>query len=126
MVVNERGVTMLVAMCRTNNQFVRPVLVMFVVLVQVFVRSPPPSRRHRSADLRRRLQCVKMIRHIHRKPDRPVWLGRISSAMKSGAWLALIEFKEGKLPEGPPESAKIPRAHRKFFGVAIGGTMFQR
>jgi hypothetical protein len=30
--------------------------------------------------------------------------------MKSGARLALIEFKEGKLPEGPPEAAKIPRA----------------
>lgn len=27
------------------------------------------------------------------------------------ARLALIEFKEGKLPEWPPESAKIPRAH---------------
>jgi len=30
--------------------------------------------------------------------------------MPSGARLALIEFKEGDLPEGPPESAKIPRA----------------
>jgi hypothetical protein len=30
--------------------------------------------------------------------------------MKPGARLALIEFKEGKLPEGPPEGAKIPRA----------------
>ena len=24
--------------------------------------------------------------------------------------MALVEFKEGKLPEGPPEGAKIPRA----------------
>ena len=47
---------------------------------------------------------------LHHVPDRPVWLGRIASAMKPGAKLALIEFKEGKLPEGPPESAKIPRA----------------
>jgi ubiquinone/menaquinone biosynthesis C-methylase UbiE len=47
---------------------------------------------------------------LHHVPDRPVWLGRISSAMKSGSKLALIEFKEGKLPEGPPESAKFPRA----------------
>ena len=30
--------------------------------------------------------------------------------MKHGAKLALVEFKEGKLPEGPPDSAKIPRA----------------
>ncbi len=47
---------------------------------------------------------------LHHIPDRPVWLGRIASAMKSGSKLVLIEFKEGKLPEGPPESAKIPRA----------------
>jgi hypothetical protein len=30
--------------------------------------------------------------------------------MKTGSRLALIEFKEGKLPEGPPESAKITKA----------------
>ena len=30
--------------------------------------------------------------------------------MKSGARLVLIEFKEGKLPEGPPEAVKVPRA----------------
>jgi SAM-dependent methyltransferase len=47
---------------------------------------------------------------LHHVPDRPAWLGRISSEMKPGAKLALIEFKEGKLPEGPPEAAKIPRA----------------
>ena len=29
--------------------------------------------------------------------------------MPSAARLALIEFKEGDLPEGPPESMKIPR-----------------
>ncbi len=30
--------------------------------------------------------------------------------MKSGARLALIEFKKGKLPQGPPDAAKIPRS----------------
>lgn len=29
--------------------------------------------------------------------------------MRPGARLALIEFKEGKLTEGPPEGMKIPR-----------------
>ncbi len=29
--------------------------------------------------------------------------------MKPGARFVLIEFREGKLPEGPPESAKIPK-----------------
>jgi hypothetical protein len=47
---------------------------------------------------------------LHHIPDRSAWLGRIVAEMKSGAKLALIEFKEGALPEGPPASAKIPRA----------------
>jgi ubiquinone/menaquinone biosynthesis C-methylase UbiE len=46
---------------------------------------------------------------LHHVADRPAWLGRVSSSMKKGARLALIEFKEGKLPAGPPEGAKIPR-----------------
>jgi SAM-dependent methyltransferase len=47
---------------------------------------------------------------LHHVTDRPGWLRSIAAPMKSGARLALIEFKEGQLPEGPPESAKIPRA----------------
>ena len=47
---------------------------------------------------------------LHHVPDRAGWLGRVAAEMKTGARLALIEFKEGKLPEGPPEGAKIPRA----------------
>jgi SAM-dependent methyltransferase len=53
---------------------------------------------------------------LHHVPDRPAWLGRIANKMKPGARLALIEFKEGKLPEGPPEGAKIPRA--QLIGLA--------
>ena len=47
---------------------------------------------------------------LHHVPDRLAWLSLVASQMKPGARLALIEFKAGKLPEGPPESAKIPRA----------------
>jgi ubiquinone/menaquinone biosynthesis C-methylase UbiE len=47
---------------------------------------------------------------LHHVADRPAWLAKLASEMKSRARLALIEFKEGKLPEGPPEAAKIPRA----------------
>jgi SAM-dependent methyltransferase len=46
---------------------------------------------------------------LHHVPDRPAWLAKVAAAMKPGARLALIEFKEGALPEGPPESVKIPR-----------------
>jgi len=30
--------------------------------------------------------------------------------MPSGARLVLVEFKEGDIPEGPPETMKLPRA----------------
>lgn len=56
---------------------------------------------------------------LHHVPERSKWLGRIAAAMKPGARLALIEFKEGDLPEGPPASAKIPRAQLlSLFGAA--------
>jgi hypothetical protein len=43
--------------------------------------------------------------------------------MKTGAKLALIEFKEGKLPEGPPEAAKIPRAQLVSLASHAGLTL---
>ena len=46
---------------------------------------------------------------LHHVKDRTSWLGKITRAMNSGSRLVLIEFKEGDLPEGPPESTKIPR-----------------
>ncbi len=47
---------------------------------------------------------------LHHVPEPTAWLGRIAGSMRRGARLALIEFKEGPLPQGPPESLKIPRA----------------
>jgi SAM-dependent methyltransferase len=47
---------------------------------------------------------------LHHVADRPAWLGKLSAEMRSGAHLVVVEFKEGNLPEGPPEAAKIPRA----------------
>ena len=46
---------------------------------------------------------------LHHVTDRPAWLAKITKAMRSGSKLVLLEFKEGDLPEGPPESVKIPR-----------------
>ena len=46
---------------------------------------------------------------LHHVADRQAWLAKLVGRMKSGARLALIEFKEGRLPEGPPEAVKIPR-----------------
>jgi SAM-dependent methyltransferase len=53
---------------------------------------------------------VFMCDVLHHVPDRTAWLGRLAGKMPAGARLALLEFKEGKLPEGPPEDVKIPKA----------------
>jgi len=47
---------------------------------------------------------------LHHVADRSAWLGKLVAEMRPGTRLVLIEFKEGDLPEGPPESVKIPRA----------------
>jgi len=57
---------------------------------------------------------------LHHVPNPTEWLGKLVSAMHPGARLVLIEFKEGKLPEGPPEQVKIPRAHLVEFATDAG------
>jgi SAM-dependent methyltransferase len=57
---------------------------------------------------------------LHHVAGRKAWLAKLSSEMKPGARLVLIEFKEGKLPEGPPESVKIPRAEIVKLVTAAG------
>jgi len=47
---------------------------------------------------------------LHHVQQRHAWLRRLHDEMKAGARLALIEFREGDLPEGPPEQLKITRA----------------
>lgn len=47
---------------------------------------------------------------IHHVDGREAWLRKLAAEMKPGARLVVIEFKEGKLPEGPPEPVKIPKA----------------
>jgi SAM-dependent methyltransferase len=47
---------------------------------------------------------------LHHVPAPAAWLGKLAAEMKLGARLVLIEFKEGKLPQGPPEKLKISRA----------------
>jgi 2-polyprenyl-3-methyl-5-hydroxy-6-metoxy-1,4-benzoquinol methylase len=47
---------------------------------------------------------------LHHVEDREAWLARLFSETKTGARLAVVEFKEGDLPQGPPEAMKIPKA----------------
>jgi arsenite methyltransferase len=44
---------------------------------------------------------------LHHVKQRTEWLSKLHSEMGKGAKLVLIEFKEGDLPEGPPENLKI-------------------
>jgi SAM-dependent methyltransferase len=61
---------------------------------------------------------------FHHVPNQPAWLGKLASQMKSGARLVLVEFKQGKLPQGPPERLKLSRAKRiklaKDAGLVLG------
>lgn len=57
---------------------------------------------------------------FHHVKDQAAWLAKVVSEMKPGARLVLIEFKEGKLPEGPPESVKISRARMLELAKAAG------
>jgi ubiquinone/menaquinone biosynthesis C-methylase UbiE len=44
---------------------------------------------------------------LHHLKNRDKWLDKLYSEINKGAKLILIEFKEGNLPEGPPENIKI-------------------
>jgi SAM-dependent methyltransferase len=57
---------------------------------------------------------------LHHVPDRSAWLRRVVAGMRAGARLVLIEFKEGPLPEGPPESAKIDRSQLLELATGAG------
>ena len=46
---------------------------------------------------------------LHHVPAPGDWLRKIAEQLRPGARLVLIEFREGDLPEGPPESMKISR-----------------
>jgi len=45
---------------------------------------------------------------LHHVQGPQAWLKKLSAQMKQGARLAVIEFREGDLPEGPPPAVKIP------------------
>jgi 2-polyprenyl-3-methyl-5-hydroxy-6-metoxy-1,4-benzoquinol methylase len=57
---------------------------------------------------------------LHHVPGPAAWLGKLAAEMKPGARLVLIEFKEGKLPQGPPEKLKLPRAKLLALATSAG------
>ncbi len=46
---------------------------------------------------------------LHHVSDPASWLGKLHGEMTAGARLAIVEFKEGDLPQGPPASMKSPK-----------------
>jgi SAM-dependent methyltransferase len=77
--------------------------------VQAVLTEPDDPSVDRSADL------VFVADVLHHVEAREPWLRRMFSEMRPGARLVVIEFKEGKLPQGPPEGMKLPRA--KLLGL---------
>ena len=63
---------------------------------------------------------VFMCDVLHHVQDRPSWMGKLAAQMHTGARLALVEFKEGKLPEGPPEAVKLTRAQLVALATGAG------
>lgn len=64
---------------------------------------------------------------LHHVADRATWLASLGKEMKPGSRLVLIEFKEGNLPEGPPESAKMSRAQTQELVTKAGlSLVFER
>jgi SAM-dependent methyltransferase len=47
---------------------------------------------------------------LHHVADRRAWLAKLATETKAGAHLAIIELREGRLPQGPPEAVKISKA----------------
>ena len=72
--------------------------------VQAVLVKPDDPRIDAAADV------VFVADVLHHVQNREAWLRKLASEMKPGARLVLIEFKEGKLPQGPPEAMKIPKA----------------
>ncbi|PIE17291.1 MAG: hypothetical protein CSA65_09300 [Proteobacteria bacterium] len=64
------------------------------------------------------LDLVFICDVLHHVLKRPRWLKHVVASLAPGGRLALIEFKAGKLPEGPPEKLKIPR--RELIALAKG------
>ena len=47
---------------------------------------------------------------LHHVKNREAWIAALSSQLRPSVRLVLIEFREGDLPEGPPEKIKIPKS----------------
>jgi len=78
--------------------------------VEAVLASPDDPSLPDDADL---VFICDVLHHVRGKRE---WMEKLVSSMKGGARLALVEFKEGELPAGPPASLKISR--EEMIGLA--------
>lgn len=55
------------------------------------------------------VDIIFMCDVLHHVPNPVEWMTHVSNQMKPGSRFYMIEFREGDIPQGPPESAKIPK-----------------
>ena len=69
--------------------------------VEVILASPEDPKVPKDSEI---VFICDVLHHVENKSR---WLQKIHGAVKKGARLVLIEYKEGDLPEGPPEWMKM-------------------
>jgi arsenite methyltransferase len=63
---------------------------------------------------------------LHHLKNRTEWLDKLSSEINKGTKLILIEFREGNLPQGPPEKIKIPGKEMVSLVTKAGFTLVKK
>jgi ubiquinone/menaquinone biosynthesis C-methylase UbiE len=80
--------------------------------VEVILASPDDPQVPKDAEI---VFICDVLHHIENQSD---WLKKIHGAVKTGTRLILIEYKEGDLPEGPPEWMKM--SSQEVTALALG------
>ncbi|MFQ5687763.1 MAG: class I SAM-dependent methyltransferase, partial [Candidatus Scalindua sp.] len=70
--------------------------------IEVILSTPDNPKIPEDVDL---VFICDVLHHVENRGD---WLKALFSQMKNNSRLVIIEFKEGNLPEVPPEDIKIP------------------
>lgn len=60
---------------------------------------------------------------LHHVPSPPAWVAHVASQLKPGAQLAVIEFRMGDVPVGPPDKHKISKERLLEMAQAAGLTL---
>lgn len=55
------------------------------------------------------VDIIFMCDVLHHVPNPVEWMTHVSKQIKPGTRFYMIEFHEGDIPQGPPDSAKIPK-----------------